>query len=446
MRISVVEATKILFYSSLKTFDEVLNIVSMKFSFSLLLFSFLFSANGQRITLKGGTLHTGDGKVLENAVVSFDNGIINIVESNPLFKTDETLGKIIDCKGKHIYPSLIAMNTYLGLSEVESVRATNDQVETGSFNPNARSIIAYNTDSKVIGTVRSNGILYAQIVPQGGRISGSSSVVKLDGWNWEDASEKQDEGIWISWSQMYSRKGWWADPQGIEINKDYDKQVQELKDFFREAASYHYADKHEKKNLRFEAMRGVFEKEKTVFVRASYVKEMQHAIAFAEELNLKLVLVGAEDSWRIADELARKKIAVVLGRLHEVPVNEDDDIDRIYKTPATLQKAGVVFALSMPGFWQVRNLPFVAGSAAAYGLDKEVALQSISSTPAAILGLKNVGTIAVGNKASLIVSEGDVMDMRTSIITLAFINGKEIDLSNKQTELQDKYKEKYGIK
>ncbi len=193
-------------------------------------------------------------------------------------------------------------------------------------------------------------------------------------------------------------------------------------------------------------MRGVFEKEKNVFVRASHVKEMQHAIAFSEELQVKLVLVGAEDSWRIADELASKKIPVVLNRLHELPMNDDDDVNSIYKTPTILQKAGVVFALSMPGFWQVRNLPFVAGSAAAYGLDKEAALQSITATPAAIIGLNNIGTIAVGNKASLFVSKGDVLDMRTSIITKAFLNGKEIDLSNKQTELQDKYKHKYGVK
>jgi imidazolonepropionase-like amidohydrolase len=432
-----------------KTLFEVLIIVSMKFKSafaSIVVFGIAFAASAQLITLKGGTVHIGNGKVLENAVVSFNNGTITIVESNPQFKTDETLGQIIDCKGKHIYPSLIAMNTYLGLSEVESVRASNDHYETGSFNPNVRSIIAYNTDSKVIGTVRSNGVLYAQIAPHGGRVSGSSSVVKLDGWNWEDAAEKQDDGVWISWPQMYNRKGWWANPQGIELNKDYDKQIQELKDFFREAASYHYAEKHDKKNLRFEAMRGLFEKEKNVFVRASHVKEMQHAIAFSEELQVKLVLVGAEDSWRIADELASKKIPVVLNRLHELPMNDDDDVNSIYKTPTILQKAGVVFALSMPGFWQVRNLPFVAGSAAAYGLDKEAALQSITATPAAILSLNNVGTIAVGNKASLFVSKGDVLDMRTSIITKAFLNGKEIDLSNKQTELQDKYKHKYGVK
>ena len=405
-----------------------------------------FTVQAQKITLTGGTVHTGNGEVLQQAVVSFENGYFTIVQANPQFKTDETMGTVIDCKGKHIYPGLIAMNTYLGLSEVESVRATNDQTEIGNFNPNARSIIAYNTDSKVIGTVKTNGILYAQIVPQGGRISGTSAVVKTEGWNWEDAAEKQDDGIWVSWPSMYNRKGWWGEPQGFEPNKDYDKQVQELKDFFREAASYHYTATHEKKNLRFEAMRAVFEQKRNVYVRAGYVKEMLNAIAFAEELGVKLVLVGAEDSWRIADVLAVKKIPVVLDRLHELPVHEDDDIDRIYKTPAQLQQAGVSFALSVPGFWQVRNLPFVAGSAAAYGLDKEAALKAVTSAPAAIMGLNKTGSIAVGNKASLVISEGDIMDMRSSKITAVYIDGKACSIDNKQTELFEKYKEKYQLK
>ncbi len=400
----------------------------------------------QTITLKGGTVHTGDGKVIENAVLSFSNGIITLLETNPTFKTDETLGEIIDCKGKHIYPGLIALNTYLGLSEVESVRATNDHYETGTFNPNVRSIIAYNTDSKVLGTVSTNGILYAQIVPQGGSISGTSSAVKLNGWNWEDAAEKTDEGVWLSWPSMFTRKGWWGEPQGMEPNKDYDKQIAELKDFFREAASYHYTATHDKKNLRFEAMRGIFSKEKTLYVRASATKEMLHAIDFAKEFNLKMALVGAKESWRIADEIAKANIPVILHRLHELPVFEDDDIDQPFKTPAMLHKAGVQFALCMPGFWQVRNLPFVAGTAAAYDLDKEVALSSITSAAAQILGLEKTGTLAAGMKASLIVSEGDVLDMKTSVITHAFLEGKAIDLSNKQTELFEKYKQKLGIK
>lgn len=402
--------------------------------------------NAQTFTLTNATIHKGNGEVIENGTISFKDGIITLVENNPTFKTNETLGTIIDCKGKHIYPGIIALNTYLGLSEVEAVRATNDYVETGSFNPNARSIIAYNTDSKVIPTLRTNGITQAQIVPQGGRISGSSSIVNLDGWNWEDACVKADDGIWLTWIPQFSRKGWWGNPQGFESNKNYDKQLQELKDYFADAKSYAQIEKHNKKNLRFEAMRGLFNGTKILYIRASDVSEILAAISFAESFGIRPVLVGAEESWRIADVLARKKINIILHSTHQLPYRDDDDIHQPYKTPAILQKAGVKFALSMPGFWQVRNLPFAAGTASTFGLTKEEALSCITKNAAEICNLSNTGILQPGFVANLLVSAGDLLDMRTSLVSHVFINGKPVDISNKQTELFEKYKSKYGIK
>lgn len=418
--------------------------------FSSIYFSILFFfttiLNAQTFTLTNATIHKGNGEVIENGTISFKDGKITLVETNPTFKTNETLGTIINCQGKHVYPGLIALNTYLGLSEVEAVRATNDQNEIGNFNPNARSIVAYNTDSKVIPTVRTNGITQAQIVPQGGRISGTSSIVNLDGWNWEDAAAKTDDGIWLSWIPRFSRKGWWGDPQGFEPNKNYDKQLQELKDYFADAQSYAQIEKHDKTNLRFEAMRGLFNGTKNLYIRASDVNEMLAAISFSENFRIKPVLVGAEESWRIADELAQKNISVILHRTHELPYREDDDVNQPYRTPGILQKAGVKFALSMPGFWQVRNLPFAAGTAAAFGLSKEQALSAISKNAAEICGIVNTGVLQHGFTANVVVSEGDILDMRTSKITHVFINGKLTDIGNKQTELFEKYKAKYSIK
>lgn len=400
----------------------------------------------QSVYLTHATVHVGDGKVLQNATIGFVDGKITFLEINPSFKTDETMGKVIDCTGKQIYPGIIAAYTKIGLDEIEAVRSTNDYAEVGSYNPDSRAIIAYNTDSRVTPTVRSNGVLYAQTVPQGGSISGTSAIVQLDAWNWEDALVKED-GIWMNWPSMVSRGGWWGEPEPPKVNKDYDKQVQSLKDYFKEAKSYAEAGAHDKTNLRFEAMKSLFDKTRNLYVNVDRVKEMQHVISFVEEVGVNVVIVGANDSYMIADELAQKKIPVILGRTHELPASTDDDIDQPFKTPFQLQKAGVSFCLSVPGgFWQVRNLMFNAGTAAAYGLSKEEALSSITLNAAKILGVdKQIGSLEKGKEASLIVSSGDVLDMKTSNIEYAFISGRQIDLNNKQKELNSKFSKKYGV-
>jgi imidazolonepropionase-like amidohydrolase len=400
----------------------------------------------QSIYLTHATVHTGDGKVLNDATVAFENGKIIFVGEGASFKTDATMGKVIDCTGKHVYPGIIAPNTKLGLTEIEAVRSTNDYAEVGSFNPNVRSVISYNTDSRVTPTIRSNGVLYAQAVPQEGTISGTSAVVQLDAWNWEDALVKED-GIWLNWPSLQSGGGWWVEPSASKENKDYDKQVNAIKDYFREAKAYAEAGAHNKTNLRFEAMRGLFNQTLKLFVNAGRVKEIQHAIAFAEEFGAALVIAGGRESYLIADVLAQKNIPVILDNPHSLPAYVDEDIRQPYKTPAQLQKAGVLFCLSIPGgFWQERNLAFEAGTAVAYGLTKEEALAAITSNTAKILGLSNtLGTIENGKAATLIISSGDVLDMRTSNIEYAFIDGRLIDLNNKQKELSNKFMRKYGL-
>jgi imidazolonepropionase-like amidohydrolase len=429
---------------------------ALAFIFALFAFSFMAFAQSdvpapapkqtKSIYLTHATIHVGDGTVLQNATLAFDSGKITILAANPSFKTDETMGRVIDCTGKHIYPGIIAANTKVGLDEIEAVRATNDYAEVGDFNPDARAVVAYNTDSRVTPTVRSNGILYAQAAPQYGYIAGTSAVVQLDAWNWEDALVKED-GVWMGWPSMLSGGGWWAEPSAPKSNKDYDKQVNTLKDYFREAKSYYDAGTHIKTNLRFEAMKGLFDGSKNLYVNVDRVKEMEHVIAFADEFKLKLVIVGGSESYLIADELARKKVAVMLGKTHELPANADADIDQPYKTPATLQKAGVLFCITIPGgFWQERNLTFNAGTAVAYGLTKDQALAAITSSVAKILGVDSkIGTLENGKAASLIVSSGDVLDMRTSTIEYAFIDGRQIDLNNKQKELNNKFSKKYGL-
>ena len=205
------------------------------------------------IYLTHATIHTGNAKVLNNATIGFDNGKIIVLDENLSFKTDETMGKVIDCTGKHIYPGIIATNTKVGLDEIEAVRATNDYAEVGNYNPDARAIIAYNTDSRVTPTVRSNGILFAQATPLYGTVSGTSAVVQLDAWNWEDAAYKTDNGIHFNMPVLLNQAvqpGRGSAEQVDAVKQGLDK-IEEVRTFFREAKAYNNESTHSKINLKF---------------------------------------------------------------------------------------------------------------------------------------------------------------------------------------------------
>ena len=396
----------------------------------------------QPVMLRGGTAHLGNGLVIENSMIRFEKGKITFVGTAGEYIPDDNL-KIIDVAGKHVYPGLIAANTTLGLSEIESVRATRDMNEVGELNPNARAIIAYNTDSKIIPTIRSNGILLAQITPQGGRIPGMSSVVELDAWNWEDAAYKTDIGIHLNWPSRFSFMGWWAEPGGIKMNENYGDEVKKTRDFFHEAEAYSLSTPKEI-NLRLEAMKGLFSGERKLFVNVNDATEILETIDFAKLFGLSMVIVGGRDAWRVAEYLRLHDVSVILQSLHKLPARQDDDIDVIYKLPYLLKQAGVEFCISMDGNWQQRSLPFVAGSSVAYGLSKEEAVTAVTGSAARILGLsETLGTIEVGKDATLIISTGDVLDMKSSNIEFAFIRGRQIDLDDLHKSLYRKFRSKY---
>ena len=406
------------------------------------------AAQTETIALTNATVHVGNGQVINNGTVVFTNGKITAVGT-----TASTAGaKIIDCKGKHVYPGLILTASQLGLIEVNSVRATIDAEEIGDINPSIRSIVAYNTDSKVINTLRTNGILLANVIPDGGTISGSSSVVQLDAWNWEDAAYKTDVGIHFRMPSLLNRRGGRNNARGNQPATDPVKtgldKIESVKVFFREAKAYLAEGTHENTNLKFEAVKNLFDKKEKLFIHCNIVKEMLLAIDFTKEFGFDVVLVGAVDSWQIADILKQNNIAVILSQLHNLPTMVDDDIDQPFKTPAALQKAGVLFTINDDdGNSRYRNLPFNAGTAAAYGLTKEEALTAITLNAANILGIADkTGSLETGKDANIVVSEGDILDMRTNIIDNAFIQGRQINLNNKQMQLAEKYEKKYGIK
>jgi hypothetical protein len=343
--------------------------------------------------------------------------------------------------------------TDLGLKEVAlSVRGTNDFRELGDLNPDIRSIVAYNTDSKFINVLKANGILLAGITPQGGTISGSSTVVQLDAWNWETAAYKMDGAIHLNLPAFVSRArkpvpG--AEPQPpVDPIKQALEKIDEIKSFFREARAYLQEPVHKEVNLKFQAVAGLFDKRQKLFVHGDQVRQMLVAIDLVKEFGFDVVIVGGNESWMIADLLKQNNIAVILQEEHSLPASEDEDVDQPYKTPAQLQKAGVLFALNdSHEETRYRNLMFNAGTAAAYGLTKEQALQAITLNSARILGIDDrTGSLETGKDANIVISTGDILDMRSSIVEHAFIQGREVSLEDKQTQLYHRYMTKYGLK
>lgn len=400
----------------------------------------------QTIALTNAVIHTGTGKVINNGTLIFENGLITFVGET---KDGPVMSNPVDLKGQHIYPGLINAGGGLGLSEIESVRSTRDNTELGTLNPSVRSIIAYNTDSRIINTLRSNGILLSMVVPQGGLISGSSSVVQLDAWNWEDAAYQTDNGIHINMPSLEIRSnpfGPGRQPTDADPLKQAQENIAMIKQFFREAAAWIKEAKHGQENLKYDAVRGLFEQKQQLFVHCNGIKEMLSAIDFQKEFGFRVVIVGGSESWQIAGLLKENNIPVIFIQTHSLPSMADDDVDQPFKTPALLQKAGVLFCIANGATWQQRNLPFQAGTAASYGLSREEALAAISSNAAKILRIDNrTGTLEEGKDANILVSQGDLLDMKTSIITQAYIQGRTINLSNKQTQLFERYKQKYGF-
>lgn len=410
----------------------------------------------QPIVITNATIHVGNGQVLEKASVVMENGKITSVGTNI---TVPPGAQQINAEGKHVYPGLILASSNLGLVEIGSVRASSDVREIGDMNPNVRSLVAYNTDSKVINTLRSNGILLANIVPEGGLLSGSSSVVQLDAWNWEDAAYKTDQGIHFNMPSLLPRprgfrgggggggNGGPQQPQTDPVKEGLD-QVDRIKQFFAEAKAYNAEPVHDQTNLKFSSVKGLFDKSQKLYVHANTVKQMLVALDFVKEFGMDVVIVGGSDSWQIADLLKQNNITVILNQPHSLPTLDDDDVDQPYKTPAMLQKAGVNFVINDDdGQTRGRNLMFNAGTAVAYGLTKEQALQAITLNAAKALGIeKQTGSIEVGKDANIIISEGDILDMRKSQVTYAFIQGRTINLDDKQKQLNERYLRKYGLK
>ena len=429
-----------------------------KIIYSLLFFLALHTVSAQQtpadkqtraFSIEGATAHLGNGKVIENSLIMFDGGKITFVGS-AMMKIAR-MGTIINANGKHVYPGFIAANASLGLVEIDAVKASDDEDEIGTMNPHIRSLIAYNAESKVVESMRPNGVLMAQITPRGGIISGTSSIVQLDAWNWEDASVKTDDGIHMNWPSSFTRGRWWlGEDPALKPDSNYAKKIDEIKSYLTDAKNY-LARNPDKKHLPYEATKSLFNGTQKFFIHVNGQKEITDAITISKELGINnIVIVHAEGAEKVADLLVKNNIPVILERPHRNPNSEDDAYDKTYTIAKTLTDKGVLVSLGMEGQMErmnTRNLPFYAGTFAAFGLDKEEALKLITSNTAKILGIDAfAGTLEVGKDATLFISEGDALEMRGNIVNKAFIQGRDLSLETHQTKLWKRYANKYKSK
>jgi len=424
----------------------------------LFLFTFFTSysqvpepVNNQKesIVLINGTIHIGNGTVIENGAIAFKNGKITYVGNN-ISKSQFSSYKIIDVVNKDVYPGLIIPNSRVGLEDISAVRATVDHTELGDINSNIRSLIAYNTDSEMISTFRFNGVLLAQVTPSGGLISGNSSIMMLEGWNWEDAAYKEDEGIHINWPRKFFPPNPWRGSTEFTENPNY-KSVLNLLDKFLIDSRIYYNTNSETINLKLEAMKNVYKGTKKIYLHVETRDQIIESVHLLKKRGIdNLVLVGASDAYYALDFIKENNLPVLLDNLHRVPSRNHEDVDLPYKLPYILHKEGILVGLTAGSGRRVslhgnRNLPFLAGTASAYGLGKEEALKMITSNTAKILGIDDItGSLEISKDANIVISEGDILDMKSSKIEIAFIKGKRINLEGKQQILYDRFKRKYS--
>ena len=403
---------------------------------TLFFFAFIWSAtlSAQRILLLHGTAHIGNGNVLESAAIGVVNDRITFVK-NSLTQTfaKQDWDTIINCNGQHFYPSLVSANNTLGLTEIDAVRATRDFNDVGDWNPHVRAQVAYNVESKVVETTRTNGVLLVQATPRGGWISGSSAVMKLSGWNWEDATVLADDGIHLNWPY---------DP------KNYAAQKRDIYSFFELAKTYATDRDDQVSDLRLEAMKACFVANKRVYIHAESIQQIVDIIDFAASFQLAFpVIVGGRDAHLVGAKLRDSKIPIMLSRVHSLPSREDDLTFLPYQMPSLLKAQGIQFSIQNDGDMQpmnTRNLPFQAGTTMAYGLTAEEALKSVSLSVCQIMGIdKDYGTLEAGKKATFFVSKGPALDMRTNQLTTILVDGRLVSTTNFQEQLYLKYRQKY---
>jgi imidazolonepropionase-like amidohydrolase len=408
------------------------------------------------VVITNATIHTISGEVIKSGHVAFDEGVITSVGPGVPATVTGQQPKAIDAAGKHVFPGLIGANTVMGLTEVSAARATLDSNEVGDLTPEVRPAVALNPDSALIPVARTNGVLLTGVLPMGGLLPGRVSVVRHDGWTWEDMTVRDDAGLVVNWPNLRPISAWWMTKSESEQLDDIRKNLARLNDFFDAAAAYHAAraagaadaaGASLPTDLRYESLKRVLSGELPIFVRADEWDQIESAVNFAVTRKLKLVIVGGRDAPLAAESLKKAGASVIVTGTFRMPKREDSDYNEAFTLPARLESMGVSWCLATEGGdFQTpheRNLPYHAALAVSHGLSREAAHRAVTLFPAKILGVADrYGSIEKGKSATLFICDGDPLEMTTKI-SGAWIDGREIDLRNKQTELDAKYREKY---
>ena len=411
---------------------------------------FAASLSAETIALRGATVHPVDGADVPNGVVVIRDGKIAAVGGSGVAIPPDA--KVVDLAGKHVYPPLFPPVTALGLVEISAVRSTVDTAELGEVNPQARADYAINFDSELLPVARSAGILIAGVAPTGGLVSGSAAAMKLDGWTREDSTLKAPAAIVVAWPKLAIDRSPTARFSARVQEKRRDEAVRKLEDVFAEARAYGKArgaegqagiPRHDA-DSRLEALVPAVEGKIPVLVRADSVAQIHAALAWAKKEGLTIALVGGGDAWRVADEIAKAKVPVIVDTVMDLPDRSDDPYDARYAAAGILQRAGVVVAFNEGASngsaanarWLVQNATMAVG----FGFPREKAVEAMTLTPARILGVADrVGSLAPGKDATLIVTDGDLLGYATHVVA-AYVDGRALDLTDKQKRLYERYR------
>jgi imidazolonepropionase-like amidohydrolase len=395
------------------------------------------------VAITGATLHPVSGPPVEGTIV-FDKGKIAAIGKDAEIPEG---AEVLKLAGKHVYPGLFDALTDLGLVEINSIRATIDYRETGDLNPNTRAIVAVNPDSELIPVARSNGVLLALATPSGRLIPGRSAVIQLDGWTWEDLALKADAALHIEWpAPPRPRRARQSEEEPAPSERDAIEQLHKALDDARAYGAARQTDPNFPRDARWEALQDVLAGKLPVVVHAEDLRQITAAVAFAEREKLRLIVAGGYDAPQCAALLKQHDVPVIVGGVYRVPLRRGDEYDAAYSLPARLKEAGIKFCISSQdrhGASSVRNLPYHAATAVAYGLSADDALRAITLAPAEIFGLADrVGSLEVGKDATLFVTDGDPLETPTQV-SAAWIQGRQVELNDRHKRLYRKYEQKY---
>lgn len=410
-------------------------------------------AQSQRILIWNATVHTAAGAIYSPGAVVLENGRITEVlelsaRGEPAYGADDLF---IDATGMHVYPGFIAPHTELGLTEHGAVLATNDMNEVGQITPEVVAAHAVNPDSTLIPVARANGILTFASLPTGGAIPGRASILASEGWTWKDMTIKHDAALVINWPAMRPNQDWFADEPDAEQRDRIRDRLDLIDETFQRAIAYHASasvQPDRPTDIRFESMKPYLPVDNRdpvapVIIAAEEIDQITAAVVWAKSLGIRPIIMGGRDAHLVTDLLITHDVPVIIDGTHRFPKRSDSPYNDAYALPAKLEAAGVRYCIaSADRTGNERNLPYNAAMAAAFGLTPDQALRAITANTAEILELHDLGTLERGKRATLFLADGDALEITTNI-TRAFIDGRDIDLTNKQTDLGEKYLEKY---